>query len=190
MMERNESEKRIANVLTRESAAKLKVVGAVLLAWIVGAVAESFLAGVALLLVLLVPIWRTYTGNQIAHKWFRNTVSAFWIALGGFAVLIVGVSWWASVNAPKTAEVPMTPELPDKQVLVDRIERSLVEHIKSQMQDPSSFDMADETVYDRGSYLVMKIRFRGSNALGATVLSQASMAVSLEGKVLSVSEIQ
>lgn len=183
----NATARGIANEKTRESIAVYKVIGAVLLAWVIGAGTESVLAGVVVMLLLFVPIWRTYNGNPITHKWYRRAVAGFWAALAALVVLTIGLSWWAGSNAP-----PPTPPSPAEirhdqvQVLVNRAEAHLVEHIKAQMHDPGSFEIADENVTDRGSYVILNMHFRGKNPLGATVLSQGVIAVSMDGKVLSL----
>lgn len=50
----------IAEEKTRESVAVFQVIGAVLLAWVVGAVADSMAVGVGLMLLLFIPIWKSY----------------------------------------------------------------------------------------------------------------------------------
>lgn len=183
----NATARGIANEKTRESIAVYKVIGAVLLAWMVGAAAGSVPAGVVVMLLLFVPIWRTYTGNPITNKWYRRAVVGFWAALGGLVMLSVGLTWWGASNAPPP-EPPSPAEIRHDQVqaLVNRAEAQLVEHIKSQMHDPSSFEIASEKVTDRGGYIILNMHFRGRNPLGATVLSQGVIAVSMEGKVLSL----
>lgn len=183
----NATARGIANEKTRESIAVYKVIGAVLLAWIVGAMAGSVLVGVVVMLLLFVSIWRTYNGNPITHKWYRRAVVGFWAALGALVVLSVGLSWWAASNAPPP-EPPSPAETRHDQVqaLVNRAEAHLVEHIKSQMHDPGSFEIASENVTDRGSYVILNMHFRGKNPLGTIVLSQGVIAVSVDGKVLSL----
>lgn len=52
----------IADEKTRESVAVFQVIGAVLLGWIVGSVSDIPLLGVAVIVGLMVPIWKKYKG--------------------------------------------------------------------------------------------------------------------------------
>lgn len=56
----NATARGIADEKTRESLAVILVVFAVVLAWVIGAMADSVLAGVVVMLLLFVPIWKSY----------------------------------------------------------------------------------------------------------------------------------
>jgi hypothetical protein len=117
----------------------------------------------------------------------KKILTGIGVVFAAFITLVTGLAWWAASNAPPP-EPPSPAEIRHDQVqaLVDRAEAQLVDHIKSQMHDPGSFEIASENVTDRGSYFILNMHFRGKNPLGATVLSQGVIAVSMEGKVLSL----
>lgn len=119
---------------------------------------------------------------------FKKILIGIGALLVAVLALVAGVSWWAvnsDTSAPPSAAA-QPPAAISKQALVNRAEAHLVDHIKSQMHDPGSFEIAGENVTDRGSYVILNMHFRGKNPLGATVLSQGVIAVSVEGKVLSL----
>ena len=99
------------------------------------------------------------------------------LAIAGAASHLVGGS------APAAVQTPEQQRRTQVQALVNRLEAQLVAHIKSGMHDPGSFEIADETVTDRGSYVIVHIRYRGRNPLGATVLASAVIAADLDGTV-------
>lgn len=111
-------------------------------------------------------------------------------ALFGVVALVLAVSGLALFLAddpPAGEPVALAaPAQVDKQALVNRAEAQLVQHIKSQMHDPGSFNIADEIVTDRGSYVVVSIQFRGRNPLGVPVLSRGVIAMDQSGEVLSL----
>lgn len=58
--------------------------------------------------------------------------------------------------------------------------------IKENMNDPSSFEFVSNSYVDKGTYILVYIKFRGANAFGATILQSVSAKVDLEGNVLSI----
>lgn len=183
----------IANEKTRESIAVYKVIGAVLLAWLVGAVAGSVLAGVIVMLALFVPIWRTYTGNPITNKWYRRTVVGFWVVLGALVVLSAGLSWWAGSNARPVAEAAKTPAQIRHEQIQSALNKAFIPvqmQIQSVMNDPDSFELVNTGYTDQGEYLVLTVTFRGRNQFGAKVLNSMDARVGLDGSVWSVGKIE
>lgn len=67
----------------------------------------------------------------------------------------------------------------------DHSHRKLKEYLKNNMNDPSTFEHVETTYTDKGSYLYIYMKFRGSNSFGATVLSTIRAKVDLEGNILS-----
>lgn len=57
------------------------------------------------------------------------------------------------------------------------------------MNNPRSFKHVQTTYEDRGSYLIVITRFRGTNSFGATVTNEAKGKVKLDkyGKATSIS---
>ena len=59
--------------------------------------------------------------------------------------------------------------------------------VKSNMNDPSSFDHVETNYSDKGSYILVQMRFRGNNSFGAKVLNIVTAKVDLDGNILSIS---
>lgn len=198
----NEFEKRhanatargIANEKTRESIAVYKVIGAVLLAWVVGAVAGSVLAGVVVMLLLFVPIWRTYNGNPITHKWYRRAVVGFWVALGALVVLSAGSAWWMAANdtTPAQPDFVQSPEQIRRQQIqaaTDIGEAQLVAHIKANMGDPDSFELVSDRAIDAGDHITMVMVYRGRNGFNALRKETVGATFDLKGNLTTVNAI-
>ncbi|SHH55340.1 hypothetical protein [Ferrimonas marina] len=68
----------------------------------------------------------------------------------------------------------------------DGSHHNLERAIKRAMNDPSSYEH-DETVYwDMGDHLVVQMRYRGSNAFGAIILTQTKAKVTLDGHIIQI----
>lgn len=68
----------------------------------------------------------------------------------------------------------------------DGSHRNLERVVKKAMNDPDSYEH-DETVYwDKGSYLIVKMTYRGKNAFGGTVRNFIKAKVSLDGQILQI----
>lgn len=169
----------------RRKALAIKIAGAVLLAALVGVMSGSMIAVLVVLALFGVPIWQSYSGSVALEKPARVMRRGLWGALAVVAVIVVVGNLMHSPE-PSEPVASLTPEQKrhsQVQALVNRLEAHLVEHIKSSMHDPGSFEIADETVTDRGSYVIVHIRFRGKNPMGATVLASAVIAADLDGTV-------
>lgn len=53
--------------------------------------------------------------------------------------------------------------------------------VKSHMHDPSSFKHVESSYLDHGNYFTVYLKFRGSNAFGATVTNTAKATVNANG---------
>jgi len=108
-------------------------------------------------------------------------------------VLIVGVSWWASVNAPKTVAVPMTPaQIREQQIqaALNRGEPQLVAYIKSSMGDPDSFELVDGRYVDGGDHITLVMTYRGRNGFNALRRESVGATFDLQGNLTSVNKIE
>ena len=70
----------------------------------------------------------------------------------------------------------------------DGSHRSLERLIEQGMHDPDSYEHVETTYSDRGSHLIVRTVFRGSNGFGATVRDSMTAKVSLNGQILEVLE--
>jgi len=61
---------------------------------------------------------------------------------------------------------------------------ALVEHVKTLMNDPASFEHVKTQYWDKGDYLLVQMSFRGENGFGGVVRDSASALVRLDGVVL------
>ncbi|MCR9251713.1 MAG: hypothetical protein NXI20_14910 [bacterium] len=67
----------------------------------------------------------------------------------------------------------------------------LTYYIKDNMHDPKSFDHVSSVYDDKGDYLLVQMRFRGKNQLGALVLNQVIAKTTIEeGHVLEIVSYQ
>lgn len=66
----------------------------------------------------------------------------------------------------------------------DGSHKRLVEIVKDNMNDPDSFSHADTVFFDKGSRVLVKMTFRGSNAFGGIVKSMASANFDLNGELI------
>lgn len=60
----------------------------------------------------------------------------------------------------------------------------LVSHVKALMNDSGSFDHVSTKYWDKGDYLLVRMRFRGLNGFGGVVIDSASALVDLDGNVI------
>lgn len=61
----------------------------------------------------------------------------------------------------------------------------LVKLVKKSMHDADSYEHVETVYTDKGDYLVILTKFRGTNALGAKVLTHVLANVSIDGAILS-----
>lgn len=60
--------------------------------------------------------------------------------------------------------------------------------IEANMHNPDSYEHVQTTYYDKGDYLIVNTRYRGTNGFGAIITTNTKAKVSLEGTVLEVME--
>ncbi|GAB2539921.1 hypothetical protein GCM10027189_23340 [Rufibacter soli] len=66
--------------------------------------------------------------------------------------------------------------------------RNLEKLIKKNMHDPSSYEHEETSYLDKGDYLLVTTKFRGTNAYGGKVLNSVTAKVDFSGNVLEVVE--
>jgi len=91
-----------------------------------------------------------------------------------------------------TPSTPLSPEQARKE-LIDRgfsawdgSHRKLEEFIKSQMNDPDSYEHVETRYGDRGDFLIVQTTFRGKNAFGGVVKNSVKAKVGLDGEVMEI----
>lgn len=72
---------------------------------------------------------------------------------------------------------------------LDGSHRNLKRYVKNNMNDPKSFEHIETKYADKGTYLYVYMKFRGSNAFGATVLNTIRAKVDLQGNILSTKQL-
>lgn len=60
--------------------------------------------------------------------------------------------------------------------------------IKANMNDPKSFDHVETTYSDKGNYILIYMKFRGTNAFGAKVIQSVTAKADIDGNIISVNE--
>lgn len=65
---------------------------------------------------------------------------------------------------------------------------NLARAVKNAMNDPKSFKHVETMFADKGDYILVYMKFRGSNAFGATVLNEITAKVDVDGNILEVIE--
>ncbi|EKT3966457.1 hypothetical protein NTJ12_001519 [Flavobacterium psychrophilum] len=58
--------------------------------------------------------------------------------------------------------------------------------IKEIMNDPDSYEHIKTTYTDKGSYIIVYTKFRGTNSFGAKIIQNATAKVDIDGNVLSL----
>lgn len=64
--------------------------------------------------------------------------------------------------------------------------RYVEDYIKERMNDPDSYKHIQTTYKDKGSYILVYTRFRGTNSIGAIIVQSATAKVDIDGNVLSL----
>ena len=64
----------------------------------------------------------------------------------------------------------------------------LEEYIKSNMNDPKSYEHIETKYWDYDNYLIVQTSFRGKNAFGALVRNQIKAKVDINGEVIEILE--
>jgi hypothetical protein len=62
----------------------------------------------------------------------------------------------------------------------------LVWYVKDNMNDPDSFEHIETSYYDKGSFLIVIMKYRGKNMYGAKVRNYVKAKVDLDGNVLNL----
>jgi hypothetical protein len=62
----------------------------------------------------------------------------------------------------------------------------LKEYVKNAMNDASSFEHVDSKYWDRDSFLVIKMEYRGKNGFGALVKETIMAKCNLDGTVIKI----
>jgi len=62
----------------------------------------------------------------------------------------------------------------------------LVFYVKDNMNDPDSFEHISTSYWDKGTYLIISMKYRGNNKFGAKVINYVRAKVDLEGNVLEI----
>ncbi|RYY39752.1 MAG: hypothetical protein EOO08_08760 [Chitinophagaceae bacterium] len=70
----------------------------------------------------------------------------------------------------------------------DGSHRSLVRYVKDNMNDPGSFDHVETRHVDKGKYIIVQMKYRGKNALGAKIIDMVTAKVDIDGNILSIVE--
>jgi tetratricopeptide (TPR) repeat protein len=65
----------------------------------------------------------------------------------------------------------------------------LKRYVKNNMNDPKSFEHVESIYADKGSFIYVYMKFRGTNAFGAKVLNEVRAKVDLQGNILSVEQL-
>ncbi len=58
--------------------------------------------------------------------------------------------------------------------------------VKDNMNDPGSFDHVETTYSDKGSYILVQMKYRGKNGFGAKVLEMVTAKIDIDGNIISV----
>ncbi|EKT3964512.1 hypothetical protein AAIP55_001994 [Flavobacterium psychrophilum] len=64
--------------------------------------------------------------------------------------------------------------------------RYVEDYIKENMNDPDSYEHIQTTYTDKGSYIIVYTKFRGTNSFGAKIIQVATAKVDINGNVLSL----
>lgn len=181
----------------RESVGVWKVIGAVLLAWIVGAAAESIAVGVVTALLLFIPIWQAYSGSSkldVVALWIRR---GFWGFAGLIALVFIGIQVMLFFDdTPPVAKAPIAAPSPQQirkqqiQAAINQGEVNLIAHIKTNMGDPDSFELVSDRAIDGGDHITMVMVYRGRNGFNALRLEKVGAAFDLQGNIISIQEIE
>jgi len=63
---------------------------------------------------------------------------------------------------------------------------AVVEAVKSQMNDPSSFRHVETTAVGKGDTIIVSMTYRGTNAFGGVVTNHATAVVDTDGRLRSI----
>jgi hypothetical protein len=114
------------------------------------------------------------------------------------ALVMLGAGLWI-VN-PKPAPPPPPPPVSAADLRAQRVlaqfdqltgaHRNLEALAKSAMHDPASYEHVETRYQDRGAYIFLRTKYRGTNAYGVKVIAEAMARADLDGKVVEVETIK
>jgi hypothetical protein len=67
---------------------------------------------------------------------------------------------------------------------------ALVNHVKSRMNDPDSFEHDETKFIDQGNYLFVTMKYRGTNAFGGVVTNYVNAKVDRQGNIIDNRQCQ
>lgn len=108
-------------------------------------------------------------------------------AVGCLTLLLIGLLGSLLEEKP-----PKPPVDPRKEMIMrqfsswDGSHPGLVEYVKSQMLNPSSFEHVETFYRDEGDHLLVTMKYRGTNLFGAVVTNQIWAKVDFEGNVVEI----
>ena len=92
---------------------------------------------------------------------------------------------------PALTKAEQRVEMIEEQFSVwDGSHRELTKFIKESMNDPSSYEHVKTAYEDREDYLIVETTFRGKNAFGGIVKNTVRAKVSLDGKIIEITDVQ
>ena len=89
-------------------------------------------------------------------------------------------------KATKTSEEARLEKIENQFSKWDGSHLAVTKKIKDSMNDPNSFEHVETRYIDRGEFLIVTTKFRGTNAFGGVVTSSTIMKVDLKGNVIEV----
>ncbi len=140
-----------------------------------------------------------FKGLSYMFSRFSQKTKTVWILLA----LIFILSGIQKISVPSINSSPSTPtstinaktetpeEIRKKQIskgfsLWDGSHRQLEKIIKNAMNDPDSFKHDETTYVDNGSYLTVKMTYRGKNRFGAMVKNWVVAKTDLDGNIINI----
>ena len=113
-------------------------------------------------------------------------------------IVIVGIGFLAKTMFNKLDAIEAAQNDP-KEIRNNLIKKSfsewdgtsiaLVKSVKDNMNDPASFELVDNKVWDNGhDTLVVKMKYRGKNAFGGKVTEMVRAEVDINGNVLKITK--
>lgn len=102
------------------------------------------------------------------------------------AILLVGGFIESMCSTPKTTAELRTERIEKSFSPYDGSHRGVTAAIKGVMHNPDSFENVQTSYIDKGDYLIVSTKFRGTNAFGALVTNTAVFKADLDGNILEV----
>jgi cytoskeletal protein RodZ len=89
-------------------------------------------------------------------------------------------------NAPEVSKADREEAIQKQFNSWDGSHIKLVFYVKDNMNDPDSFEHISTSYWDKGSFLVVSMKYRGNNKFGAKVINYIKAKVDLEGNILEI----